>query len=249
MHVKENSLEPLAEQHLTRTPERDLLMDTSATSKSGADGRRGGDVTVLNPTAIGMSAPSVKVRGGAAVTEELSLEERVKELAMSEVSRDTVAAGGDKRNGAVAPPKAGSLVVLLSQAVHTNDFLLLEQCLATTDAHVINSTIRRLPTQHVVPFLKQLIHRFQIKPSRGAALAVWIRAVISLHTAYLMTVPDLVDQLGGLYQTVESRLVVFKRLLRLSGRLDLITAQISNRSAPADADDDLPIATYNGATF
>ena len=39
------------------------------------------------------------------------------------------------------------------------------------------------------------------------------------------------QKLSGLYQTVDSRLSVFKRLLRLSGRLDLIMSQVAMRSA------------------
>ena len=42
-------------------------------------------------------------------------------------------------------------------------------------------------------------------------------------------VPDLPYKLSGLYQVVDHRLAVFKRLLALAGRLDLIMAQIAQR--------------------
>jgi len=42
-----------------------------------------------------------------------------------------------------------------------------------------------------------------------------------------MTVPDLVKTLSILYLTVDARLNVFKKLLKLSGRLDLLLSQVT----------------------
>ena len=43
-----------------------------------------------------------------------------------------------------------------------------------------------------------------------------------------MTIPDLnTSSLSGLYQTVDSRLSSYDKLLKLSGRLDLLLSQIS----------------------
>ena len=43
-----------------------------------------------------------------------------------------------------------------------------------------------------------------------------------------MTVPNIQGDgvMSGLYQTVDDRLVVFKKLLKLSGRLDLVLSQV-----------------------
>jgi len=46
-----------------------------------------------------------------------------------------------------------------------------------------------------------------------------------------MTMPHLIKNLGPLYQMIDDRLGVFKRLLQLSGRLDLISQQIAIRQA------------------
>lgn len=75
----------------------------------------------------------------------------------------------------------------------------------------------------------RLMEKFEARPSRGAALVPWLRAVMVQHTAYLMTVPGLVHKLARLYQTVDARLVVFKKLLKLSGRLDLVLSQLAER--------------------
>ena len=129
-------------------------------------------------------------------------------------------------------PKAGSLQQMLIQALHTDDSVLLEKCLAVSlfsffsflfsifyflfsifyfyflfffflktrkkiffflnykvsNPTVIRKTIQRLPSPYVVPFLTQIISRFQKKPNRGSYLAIWIREILMNHTAYLTTV-------------------------------------------------------------
>eukprot|EP01116_Phalansterium_solitarium_P021244 TRINITY_DN6521_c0_g1_i1.p1 TRINITY_DN6521_c0_g1~~TRINITY_DN6521_c0_g1_i1.p1 ORF type:complete len:662 (+),score=197.41 TRINITY_DN6521_c0_g1_i1:114-2099(+) len=124
-------------------------------------------------------------------------------------------------------PKADSLQAVLVQALHSKDNALLESCLAVSDPVIIRNTVQRLPLQQLLPFLKAAVEKFQAKPTRGIILVTWIRAVLVQHTAYLMTVPDLVSSLSGLYLTVDSRLSVFRKLLKLSGRLDLLLSQVS----------------------
>jgi len=76
-------------------------------------------------------------------------------------------------------------------------------------------------------FLKCVIEKFQSKPSRGHTLLIWIQTILVCHAPYLMTLPDLMKVLSSLYLTADSRVTVFKKLLKLSGRLDLLVSQIS----------------------
>jgi U3 small nucleolar RNA-associated protein 5 len=150
-------------------------------------------------------------------------------------------------------PQAQSLSTLLIQALQTNDKIQFEACLGVTDQKVIEDTVARLPLGRVVPFLAKVIGKFESSPSRGVTLTRWIRAVLTQHTSHLMSAPDLVRQLSGLYQVgnccgfrvavprvivciylfkmIDSRLNVFKPLLKLSGRLDLVLAQVAIRGA------------------
>jgi len=141
-------------------------------------------------------------------------------------------------------PKAGSLQQMLAQALQTHDNNLLEQCLAVRDNTVIQKTVERLPPPFVVPLLTQIIDRFQKNPRRGGALAIWIKFTLTFHAAYLMTVPNLVQKLGGLYQTVDSRLAVFKRLLKLSGRLDMIMSQVSLKTSSNESKESEPMTIF-----
>eukprot|EP01098_Paradermamoeba_levis_P011269 TRINITY_DN481_c0_g1_i5.p1 TRINITY_DN481_c0_g1~~TRINITY_DN481_c0_g1_i5.p1 ORF type:complete len:733 (-),score=254.10 TRINITY_DN481_c0_g1_i5:317-2515(-) len=125
-------------------------------------------------------------------------------------------------------PRADSLQTVLVQAIHNSDRLLLDNVLSVLELSVIKKTIERLPTKFVIPLLFNLIERFESKPNR-TSLIMWIRVVLLQHTSYLLSVPDLMNAFSTLYQTVDARLSVFKDLLKLSGRLDLVLTQISNK--------------------
>lgn len=50
-----------------------------------------------------------------------------------------------------------------------------------------------------------------------------------IHIAYLMTVPDLVKELGGLYRVIDMRTELFHKMLKLEGRLSVVCDQIRLR--------------------
>lgn len=190
------------------------------------------DVTILGAADISLPAPKMTattIEGMQGPT----LEEKMKDLSVIEERSDK------------SIPKAGSLQQMLIQALHTDDSVLLEKCLMVSSPTVIRRTIQRLPPPYVIPFLTQIIARFQKKPNRGAYLAIWIREVLMNHTAYLTTVPNLLTKLGPLYQTVDHRLGVFKRLLRLSGRLEMVMSQVSLRNSENEATTYDALNTYD----
>ena len=168
----------------------------------------------------------------ATPTDTLTLEERLREI---QVGTDASGAVGGPGERAGEAPQAHSLLQLLVQALHSDDSQLLEECLAQTNETIVRNTVKRLPTSYVVPFLTQVVDRFEAKPSRGIELTVWIRFVLLLHTSYLMTVPDLMKHLSGLYQLIDTRLSAFKKLMKLSGRLDLVLSQIAERGETGNA--------------
>ncbi|KAJ3327728.1 WD repeat-containing protein 43 [Blyttiomyces sp. JEL0837] len=137
---------------------------------------------------------------------------------------------GQSSDSKFRTPTATSLHAMLSQAIHSGDKQLLERSLMVNDIPIIFATVRRLQPAHIVPFLEMLVSKLQSKPSRAASLVEWIRAVVVSHAAFLMTNPQLVRQLGGLYQTLDTRVNTFQKFIKLSGRLDLVMSQISLRS-------------------
>lgn len=140
-------------------------------------------------------------------------------------------ATGLTQSAASAISTSGGLTAVLSQALHSGDDTSLELCLSYSDATVITNTLSRLPATYVVPFLTKCVAKLQAKPTRGAQLIPWIKSLLTCHTGYLLSLPDLLDRLASLYTLLDSRLTVYKKLLKLSGRLDLLMAQL----APLDA--------------
>ena len=126
-------------------------------------------------------------------------------------------------------PRARSLVKILEQALKVSDDALLEHCLSTSDENIIRETVEGLAHVCVAQFLTRVISKFESRPARAATLCLWIKSVVEKHAGYLTSSPDAVSALGSLHSTVDTRLGVFKRLLKLSGRLELILSQISNR--------------------
>lgn len=181
--------------------------------------------------------------------QQISLRDQLKSYYINDDNAvDNDSAGGDRNgNSKYSSQKADTLAKLLVQALHSDDKQLLEDVLSNTNETVITNTVRYLPTPYVLTFLTKLVNNFQANPNKGLQLVPWLRAITNIHASYLMTVPDLVDSLGGLYQLVDSRLSVFKRLLKLNGRLDLILSQITIRMSLDEINgiDNGKLETYN----
>ena len=67
----------------------------------------------------------------------------------------------------------------------------------------------------------------EARPARGKLLTAWIQCVIEKHASYIVSTPTVIKTLSGLHETIDARLGAFKRLLKLSGRLDLVLSQMS----------------------
>ncbi|BBN09989.1 U3 small nucleolar RNA-associated protein 5 [Marchantia polymorpha subsp. ruderalis] len=161
--------------------------------------------------------------------DEQTMEERLISLGIV----DKEVANGDKPETVVkvVPPRGDSLRVLLSQALQSDDSSMLERCLSVQDEKLIKNTVSKLRPTEASKFLSVCMLRLETRPRRGLALVSWLRAVLLQHSASLMTNPSMQPVLTTLYQLIEARMTVFRPLLALSGRLDLITAQILGQEA------------------
>ena len=138
--------------------------------------------------------------------------------------------------------------------------------MAHGDVALIRNTVLRLPPTLCVPLLQACVERLGrgargekgggagASAQRGTSLIRWVRAVLVVHSGFLMTVgcslvqlmadsltskslkiPDLVARLSSLHSTLAARLALQDRLLALNGRLDLVLSQIEMQSAPRAA--------------
>ncbi len=146
---------------------------------------------------------------------------------LAELSRKLNDELESKEDGNKVEPKSvtaspESLVTVLSQALQTDDDVVLDQCLDVVDEKIVNSTVARISSTYVLPLLHRLVAKFERRPARGASLCVWVRSVLSVHTGYLLGVPELAQELSGLQQMISMRLSTYEAFLSLSGRLELV---------------------------
>lgn len=116
----------------------------------------------------------------------------------SRVSRSGKTINGEERLSIPTQSLSRTLV----QALHSNDTRLLELCLMHTNPSVVLNTVKRLPPQLAVPLLLACVERLGrgaragtgkgggagASSQRGTGLIRWIRAVLVVHTAHLVTV-------------------------------------------------------------
>ncbi|XP_075003409.1 WD repeat-containing protein 43 isoform X2 [Calonectris borealis] len=88
--------------------------------------------------------------------------------------------------------------------------VLLVQGLESNDAEILNLT-----------------KRLQGNPYSASLMVRWLKSVFTLHASYLSTLPDLIPQLGMLYQLMESRVKTLQKLSRLHGRLFILVTQVA----------------------
>ena len=166
--------------------------------------------------------------------DDVALIDRVQELEEQldqSMATTTVSNGSDGGKGNTTSSDTvtnkNSLIQVLQQALHGNDDALLEHCLGTTNRTIIESTVERMSPSFVIPFLTRVVAKFEARPGRGKLLTAWIQAVIEKHAGYIVSTPSVLKTLSGLHETIDARLGAFKRLLKLSGRLDLVLSQMT----------------------
>uniref|UniRef100_A0A8I5ZQB1 WD repeat-containing protein 43 n=1 Tax=Rattus norvegicus TaxID=10116 RepID=A0A8I5ZQB1_RAT len=115
--------------------------------------------------------------------------------------------------------QTNSFPVLLAQGLESNDFEMLNKVLQTRNVNLIKKTVLRMPLHAVIP----------LEPGDAVAVLMvqWLKCVLTIHASYLSTLPDLVHQLGTLYQLMESRVKTFQKLSHLHGKLILLVTQVT----------------------
>lgn len=74
------------------------------------------------------------------------------------------------------------------------------RCLAVKSERIINNSVARLRPHHAAALLEGAVERLRTRARRGTELTVWIRAVLTHHTAYLMAAPGVLPILATLSQ-------------------------------------------------
>ena len=102
-------------------------------------------------------------------------------------------------------PVTGTVAVILSQALQSNDHSLLETVLNNRDERIIRDTIMRLKPVLSVILLERLAERIARQTHRQGSLNVWVKWCIVIHGGYLINVPNLIKTLASLHSTLKNR--------------------------------------------
>ncbi|SCW02860.1 LAFE_0F15874g1_1 [Lachancea fermentati] len=114
----------------------------------------------------------------------------------------------------------GTLTVVLTQALQSNDHSLLETVLNNRDERVIKGTISRLQPPLAVILLERLAERIARQTNRQGPLNVWVKWCLIIHGGYLAGMPNLIASLSSLHSTLKMRCDLLPRLLVLESKLD-----------------------------
>lgn len=157
---------------------------------------------------------------------EPTMEEKLMKLGILEEEKDKNPVESIVPSAPITP-SADSLIIPLTQALRSGDNLLLEKCLSVTNIKVIRKSVFSMNPSDALDFLKDLVYKLKSSPGRAISILPWIRAVLLQHASYIMSEEASLIVLNTLYQMIDSRVSVFRPILQLSGRLDLIISQIS----------------------
>eukprot|EP00762_Andalucia_godoyi_P001887 ANDGO_06058.mRNA.1 U3 small nucleolar RNA-associated protein 5 len=166
----------------------------------------------------------------------LTLEEQLRALSTMDQRKE-----GSARSSSI--PTASSLSAALMQALQSGDAALFDQVVASarSDSKTITASIRRIPVTMVPLLLQQIVARFSDKPTRARMLVPWLRSTLSLYASFLSSSTSSSLELSRLLCVVEQRMKNCPRMVRLSGRLDLILSQ-SHQAAPEEEEEALEVS-------
>jgi len=128
----------------------------------------------------------------------------------------------------------GSIKAVLEQALTTNNRRAQEKCFSIGDPDIIRNTARKL-TPEFIPILiralsKQLKHSFSKGYQRTETLLLWLQIALVEHAPTILRSREMAGALLPIHHIFDHRLTVFRNLLKLSGRLDLLLSQVGGQN-------------------
>ncbi|CAR28005.1 hypothetical protein ZYGR_0N04930 [Zygosaccharomyces rouxii] len=143
----------------------------------------------------------------------------------------------------------GTVTVLLSQALQSNDHSLLETALNNKDERMIRDTVSRLRPPLAVLLLERLADRIARQSHRQQQLNIWVKWTLVIHGGYLVSIPNLMSSLSSLHSTLKRRSNLLPRLLvletRIESTLNTLHQEDENLEPLGDSDEDEQDVEYN----
>lgn len=219
--VPYNSADPL--QCLVREDPRKIMLSSDKSNSKIKTPDISKDCTVLIPGLMAPNGPSQEAakrtkRNRKSSVTDMSMEDRLNAISVDHPGQSTN-----------KPPQADTLVRLLTQGLQSQDQSTINNVLRSASEKVIQNTVQKLPIQSIIPLVQELSSRIHTHADMSSIVLRWLKTLLTIHTSYLMTFPDMVENLSSIYQMMDSRTVMFHKLSRLQGKLDLVLSQIANQ--------------------
>jgi len=183
-----------------------------------------GQVVFLAPGSS-LSTGKGKRKAEKADDDSLPVEERISLLSTDPSTPSTT-----------TTPRTDTLAQLLAQGLHSNDPRILDSVLDRADLELIDNTVKKIPAEAVVPLVTVLQKYIKGRGMVNASHAKWLKAVLTIHTGYLVSVPDCRELLTPLYALLETRTQHYNQVLQLRGKLELLTRQTMDRQGDTVVD-------------
>jgi len=183
-----------------------------------------GQVVFLAP-GTSLSTGKGKRKAEKADDDSLPVEERISLLSTDPSTPSTT-----------TTPRTDTLAQLLAQGLHSNDPRILDSVLDRADMELIDNTVKKIPAEAVVPLVTVLQKYIKGRGMVNASHAKWLKAVLTIHTGYLVSVPDCQELLTPLYALLETRTQHYSQVLQLRGKLELLTRQTMDRQGDTVVD-------------
>merc|ERR1712098_81607 len=133
-------------------------------------------------------------------------------------------------------PRTDTMTQLLVQGLHSNDSRILDSVLDRADLTLIDNTVRKLPVEAVLPLVTVLQRFIRGRGVVHASHAKWLKSVLSIHTGYLVSVPDCQDILSPVYALLEARTQNYSQVLQLRGKLNMMMKQSDDKHTDNNLD-------------
>lgn len=218
-----NLVKPIFEKIAIDLNEKRINLERCSKQKSSLNANSITNVISGSNTAIPIqliSHHSKKVKRKRPADDESS-SEQISDVTLGELIAEREL-NSKQETATTGPIASGSLVQMLCQSLQSDDFDLFNRVISISSGKTIQNTVKSLPMNFVLPFIDKVISIAHTTPYRGPSLMKWMRPCLTLHTAYLLTVPDLSNRLGLLYELLDARAANYDKLCQLKGKLDLL---------------------------
>ena len=218
-----NALRPVFEKIQIDLSEKRVNLERFSKSKSSLSDKSANSVRSTSNTAVPIQLVpahrSKKLKRKRPIESDTSLD---LDTSIGDLLAEQEGNSKSEDTAPTAPIASGSLMHMLCQSLQSEDSSLFNQVVSVATDRTINVTVKSLPLTYVLPFIDKTMSIMHVTAHRAPNLLRWIKPCLSFHTAYLLTVPDLVERLGMLYELLDARTASNERLSQLQGKLELM---------------------------